>query len=341
MPYTSEITRGRIIGMWECGSRISDIANAVQRSQECVRFWIHRFQEEGEEGLKNKQKPGVPRKTSREEDQELIDANRRDPFASASSLGRTLHLPVSARTIRKRLHAAGIHHRRPVSKEALKDAHRDARMAFCLEYMSYPANFWETVVWTDEKVFTSDEDGRVSLWRPDNTRFFPEHVVSKRRSGRISVAFWGWMTADTIGELVEVSNKMNSDEYIEVLEGNMLPTVRTIYPAEEMPLINFVQDNSSVHTSATTREWFAHHPEVNVIDWPAKSPDLNPIEHVWAIMVRDWDNREERTAASLRDHVREVWESIRRRPRICSSLVQSMPRRIDAVIDSAGWWTKF
>ena len=63
MPYTSEITRGRIIGMWECGSRISDIANAVQRSQECVRFWIHRFQEEGEEGLKNKQKPGVPRKT--------------------------------------------------------------------------------------------------------------------------------------------------------------------------------------------------------------------------------------------------------------------------------------
>ena len=51
----------------------------------------------------------------------------------------------------------------------------------------------------------------------------------------------------------------------------MLPTVRTIYPAEEMPLINFVQDYSSVHTLATTREWFAHHPEVNVIDCSSSS----------------------------------------------------------------------
>ncbi|EFN83312.1 Transposable element Tc3 transposase, partial [Harpegnathos saltator] len=97
------------------------------------------------------------------------------------------------------------------------------------------------------------------------------------------------------GELVAIPTRMNSAEYIRVLEDSFLPSVRAIYPAEEVPVIRLVQDNSGVHNSHETQTWFRYHPEIQLIPWPARSPDLNLIENVWAQMVQRWEPRRERT----------------------------------------------
>ena len=47
----------------------------------------------------------------------------------------------------------------------------------------------------------------------------------------------------------------------------------------------FQQDNAAIHTSSMSTDFFGEQ-GVNVMDWPARSPDLNPIEIVWAIMSR-------------------------------------------------------
>ena len=86
------------------------------------------------------------------------------------------------------------------------------------------------------------------------------------------------------GELVEVSGRMTGEQYVEILRDVMIPTVRLHYPEG---IIYLCQDNCRVHTCRVVQEWFATQPEVICLPWPAKSPDLNPIENLWGLMALD------------------------------------------------------
>ena len=79
---------------------------------------------------------------------------------------------------------------------------------------------------------------------------------------------------------------------------------------------------------------FRDHQEFTVIEWPSRSPDLNPIENLWGIMENEWTDRNEIKPDVLEHHYMEVWESIRRHPELCQQLVQSMRRRMQNCIDN-------
>lgn len=86
-----------------------------------------------------------------------------------------------------------------------------------------------------------------------------------------------------------------------ILEDVLLPTIRHMaIPAPEP--IYLVEDNSPIHKCRVVNEWFTRHPEFVRLFWPSRSPDLNPIEHVWASMVREWVHQNERTPAALERH---------------------------------------
>ncbi|KAF2902805.1 hypothetical protein ILUMI_03380 [Ignelater luminosus] len=62
------------------------------------------------------------------------------------------------------------------------------------------------------------------LWRPNNTRYDPSHVHTTNRSGRVTAGYWGWMSCHGPGELVQVSPRFSSQEYITILKDVLLPT---------------------------------------------------------------------------------------------------------------------
>ncbi len=74
--------------------------------------------------------------------------------------------------------------------------------------------------------------------------------------------------------------------------------------------------------------------DVTVLDWPANSPDLNPIENLWGIVKRKMRDTRPNNRDDLKAAIKATWASIT--PEQCHRLIASTPRYIDAVIRISG-----
>ncbi|MCM0158344.1 transposase [Candidatus Nardonella dryophthoridicola] len=107
------------------------------------------------------------------------------------------------------------------------------------------------------------------------------------------------------------------------------------YAEWEMPLrFVFQQDNDPKHTSRLVQEWFQEN-NVQVLQWPAQSPDLNPIENLWEEVERQIRTMTFPNKQTLIDKINEVWTNM---PIvIIQNLISSMPRRCQKVIANNGY----
>ncbi len=123
--------------------------------------------------------------------------------------------------------------------------------------------------------------------------------------------------------------------YQENLEHFILPSADQLLKNTDFI---FQQDVAPAHTAKSTKSWL-NDQDVGVLDWPANSPDLNPIENLWSIVKRKMRNKRPENADELKATVKETWASIP--PQQCHKLITSMPRRIEAVIKAKGAPTKY
>lgn len=165
-----------------------------------------------------------------------------------------------------------------------------------------------------------------------------------RKSGRVTAGLFGWMHASGVGELVDIGpGRLTGQKYVELLEEVLLPTVQALLFPEGEPFY-LLQDNSPIHMSRAAQEWFTRHPYITVLPHPPRSPDLNPIEHIWAAMAKHRDVQERlRGRDDVVQSALQAWEHLRRPPgqRLTSALVASMPSRLNAVLDAGGAYTKY
>ncbi|KAK3877580.1 hypothetical protein Pcinc_017709 [Petrolisthes cinctipes] len=101
-------------------------------------------------------------------------------------------------------------------------------------------------------------------------------------------------------------------------------------------------DNCPVHKARVVQRWFEERREqIELLPWPALSPDLNPIENVLARIVNAWKPENERTRAHLLQHTKDEWERFRRNQQTIYNIVSSAPDRVQAVIEADGHWTAY
>lgn len=156
----------------------------IFQQRNTVRSWIRRYQETGDVQCNRSGPRPVVYTDEFERHRNIVSIHTESPFASTRATA-TLH-NISLMTVRRHLHAAGIHNYKPAKKIKLSDAHRQARVAFARQYSEFD---WENkiVIFTDEKSFRSDKDGRKILWRRPGDRYDPNNVLPLRTSGRITL----------------------------------------------------------------------------------------------------------------------------------------------------------
>lgn len=170
-------------------------------------------------------------------------------------------------------------------------------------------------------------------------RYDRDNIYEEARSGHVTANTWGWMYLHGVGELAPIHGRFNSEQYLEILEEVMVPSVRT-YALPYPERVIFMQDNCPIHTARIVRRWFQDQRNMEVLDWPSKACDLNPIENLWANIVNDWEPAQERTSQLLLEHVTREWEMFRRKPEIVYNHCASVPERLQDVIEKNGGWTR-
>ena len=242
---------------------------------------------------------------------------------------------MSVQTVRNRLHSAGLRARRPYVGVPLSQRHRQARLAWTRQHRRWTNQQWATVLFTDESRFLLDMlDRRRRLWRRIGERYANCAIVEHDRYGGGSLMVWGGISVRFRTELLVLNGTLTGQRYInEVLQPVVLPFVQQHHVV--------LQDVNARPHRARIVQQFLQQNNVDHLNWPTRSPDLSPIEHVWDILGQRVRQRVPwpRTLQALGAALQEEW---RRIPQLqIARHIRSMSRRCVSCIDATGGHTRY
>ncbi|GFV87943.1 HTH_Tnp_Tc3_2 domain-containing protein [Trichonephila clavipes] len=116
----------------------------------------------------------------------------------------------------------------------------------------------------------SADDHRTRVWRRTGQRSDPAFIVERHTTISQGVTVWGW---DTRSSLVVLQGTLTARRYVDDI---LTPIV--LFMLSSRPGAIYQQDNARPHTARLSQQCLQGY---DVLPWPARSPDLSPIEHVY------------------------------------------------------------
>ena len=327
--------RASIIALKEhAGLSIRQISKKMKVAKSTVGDILKRKKDTGESSTLRQGRCGRKRKTTPRGDSVIIRESIKDPKKTSADLQRDLStygVNISSSTVRRRLLEVGRFARKPLKKQLLTSVMKRKRLQWARRYSQWTADDWKKVVFSDESHFV------VHGYR---SKFVRRSKGEPLRAGHIQQApkhppkkmFWGTFSAKGLGRLIPVEGMMNSDKYKAILETHLLPSMTRDFPDGDG---FFQQDNAPCHTSRKMLLFFEES-GLEVLDWPGNSPDINPIENLWAILKQRLLKEDCTTMAKLITAVIRTWYHDEQVTKMCSTLVASMPTRIKMLVKAKG-----
>ena len=285
---------------------------------------------------------GRSRCTIARQDRYLRTLALRNRQSTARALEHDFHratgVHTSDQTIKNRLHEHGLRARRPARGPVLTPQHRVDRLRFARSHVGWRARDWTPVLFTDESRYhISTCDRRVRVWRQPGELYAQCNIVQHDRFGGGSVMVWDGISIQGRTELVVVDR--GSLTAIRYVNDIIHPIVRPFAGAIGQIFI-LMHDNARPHTARVTRQYLLDE-TIEVMEWPARSPDLNPIEHVWDMISRRIARRNNapQTIQELADVLRQEWRAIPQRT--IRRLIMSMRNRCRQCIAARGGTTSY
>lgn len=287
-------------------------------------------------------KPGRGRKPvfTPRESREVAREAKANPFVSSRKLKEmaksAFGKDVSTKTVRNYLRKEGLRARVARRKPLISKVNRKKRLDFARKHCNQPLDYWNKVLWTDEtKINLFGSDCGRNVWRRPREALKVRNVIPTVKHGGGNIMIWGSMASSGVGTLEFIDGRMDADMYIDILERNVKPSAQKLGFGRRWI---FQQDNDPKHTSKKAQAYFKKS-RLQVLEWPPQSPDLNPIEHLWGILKKSVYETRSSSISGLKVKVEEAWEKITMEE--TKRLVDSMPRRLQAVIEANGGPTAY
>ncbi|GFU38379.1 transposable element Tcb2 transposase [Trichonephila clavipes] len=247
--------------------------------------------------------------------------------------GRVRRKQISRKTVARRLWGGGLYARRPVVCVPLTRQHRTARLQWCREHHNWTKQDWACVLFSDENRFSLSSDCRRQLiWRESDTAYRPENIQEKDPYLTCSIMVWAGIMINFRTRLHVVANgTMTGQRYIDEV---LLPHVRLFRGAVGDKFV-FMDDNATCHQTLAVQDCLDSE-GIQRLVWPARSPDLNPIENVWDALGRQVAGRNcpPTNKNTLIRALTEEWDKLPQQ--LLDNVVQSMVRRVECCITLYG-----
>jgi len=262
-------------------------------------------------------------------------------------------------TLRRRQSEAGLASCVAAEKPGLSAENVVKRLEWAQRYKDWTVEHWKKVIWSDESsIWIGVSPCRQWVIHPPGERLNHKYVKKTFKSAQVKVMVWACFTGERLGPMIICEEGgIGANEYEDILYDGLFSLIDdllelpedadTIHVTDENTLL-FMQDNAPCHKVEEILKFLAEH-HVLVMQCPPQSPDLNPIENLWTDFKVHFHERFEElfTHASksieARYHysevLQEVWYS--QGMEMVEVLIESMPRRVAAVIEANGGWTKY
>ena len=327
MPRLSVASRRRVVVLKESGLKMTQIWKRLKEEQISVsRMALYKlWRKYGKtNSIANIPRARPAKKLGREQcvfiDEALAD---NDELTSRQLRGlleeRWPGIEVSLSTVKRARKELGWIATRPKYCQLIRDANKEKRVLWCKERLDSNNQFAEVL--TDECSLQLDNHGRLCFRRRKEPR-----KLKPRAKHPIKVHVWGGIYQRGATQIVIFTGTMTATRYCSILEAGLLPFIEAVFPDHH----RFQQDNDPKHCSRFAKEFLIEH-GVNWWRTPAESPDLNPIENVWASLKYFLRHQyKPRNMESLIEGIRCFWKSLT--PSICQRYIGHLHTVIPIVI---------
>jgi Transposase/DDE superfamily endonuclease len=357
MEHLSDIDIAKILALAKASTSERKIASLVKCGKTSVHDTLNTYDFETFQGRNPRRE--YQRKTTKREDRYIERALKQYESMPLHDITNIIGLPISERTVRRRRSEAGLGSYVAAEKPGLHPENVAARLEWALRYKDWTIEDWKRVIWSDESsLWVGVNPRRQWVIRPVGQRLNRKYVKKTFKSAQVKVMVWACFTGERLGPLIICDEGgIGSEEYEDILYDGLFSLVDdlleppedpgTIQIADESTFL-FMQDNAPCHKATCILE-FLDENHVPLMPWPPQSPDLNPLENLWTEFKARFHTRFlelfNHPSKSLEARYRysevlqDVWYT--QGMELITVLLESMPRRCQAVIEAKGGWTKY